>query len=64
MLLLVGRAVPSLGHLEQCGALLSGQEVSSHEMELTGKPPILFRFARHNRCPSLGGKRFGTGFGF
>jgi hypothetical protein len=48
MLLLVGQAVPFLGHLEECGALLSGWEVSSHEMELTRKPPILFRFARHS----------------
>jgi hypothetical protein len=48
MLLLVGQAVPFLGHLEECGALLSGCEVSSQEMELTCKPPILFRFARHS----------------
>jgi hypothetical protein len=48
MLLLVGQAVPFLGHLEECGALLSGWEVSSHEMEVTRKPPILFRFARHS----------------
>jgi hypothetical protein len=51
MLLLVGQAVPFLGHLEECGALLSGHEVSSQEMELTRKPPILFRFTRHNRRP-------------
>jgi hypothetical protein len=48
MLLLIGQAVPFLSHLESCGALLSGWEVSSHEMELTRKPPILIRFARHS----------------
>jgi len=52
MLLLVGQAVPFLGHLEECGALLSECEVSSQEMEFTGKPPILFRFARHSGHPS------------
>ena len=30
-------------------AFLSGWEVSSDEMKLTRKPPILFRFARHGR---------------
>jgi hypothetical protein len=49
MLLLICQPVPLRSHFQQHGAVLPGREAPGHEMQITRKLPILFRFTRHNR---------------
>jgi hypothetical protein len=49
VLLLIRQSVAFFGHLQQRGAVLTGRQAPGHEMEITRKLPILFRFAHHNR---------------
>jgi hypothetical protein len=51
-LLLIGQPVPFLSYLKKRGAVLPEREAPGHETAITGKMPIFFRFARHDRRPS------------